>query len=353
MEQFRVQHFVLWYYTPMAVGFSNHLRPEAVVYDCMDELKNFLNPPPQLAEREAQLFGFADVVFTGGISLYEAKRTEHPNVHAFPSSIDVPHFAQAAAGKMAEPTDQADIPHPRAGFFGVIDERFDIALLASVAEIRPAMQFVILGPVVKIDPAMLPQGSNIHYLGGKTYAELPAYLAGWDVALLPFALNASTRFISPTKTPEYLAAGKPVISTPIRDVVRGYGDAGLVAIAETPETFAAALDKAMLPPEKGWREAVSARLAQSSWESTWNSMQAEIGRVLTARAGERTRAGHKAVPPISPMLHESLALSGLISPPRRRRTESFDYLVVGAGFAGSVLAERLATQTNKRVLGDR
>ena len=351
MRRFAIEDYILWYYTPMALGFSNHLTPQAVVYDCMDELKNFLNPPLQLAEREAQLFDRADIVFTGGISLYEAKRTQHQNVHAFPSSIDVPHFAQAMGGNLSGPSDQSQIPHPRAGFFGVVDERFDTGLLAAIACLRPHVHFIILGPIVKVDPATLPHAANIHYLGGKSYLELPGYLAGWDVALLPFALNDATRFISPTKTPEYLAAGKPVVSTPIRDVVRGYGDAGLVAIADTPEAFAGAIDRALQPPEEGWHEAVSARLAQSSWLSTWKSMQAEIDRVVPNRtAGPKpTGASHLVAPQLASMRleqHHPAPLRSL----RRRRTESFDYLVVGAGFAGGVLAERLASQMHKRVL---
>ncbi len=351
MQRFAVERYAQWYYTPMALGFSNHLAPEVTVYDCMDELKNFLNPPPQLTQREAQLLERADVVFTGGISLYEAKRTQHANVHAFPSSIDVPHFAQALSGNLADPADQAGIAHPRAGFFGVVDERFDIALLGSVAALRPIMQFIILGPVVKIDPASLPHADNIHYLGGKSYDELPAYLAHWDVALLPFALNPATQYISPTKTPEYLAAGRPVISTPIRDVVRDYGDAGLVAIAATPPLFAEALDRALLPPRQGWHQAVAARLAQSSWASTWSSMHAEMD-LAAARHSEtrnRLRAAHVTVSSIAPLRFER-HLAPPPATPQKRRSESFDYLVVGAGFAGSVLAERLASQLHKRVL---
>jgi UDP-galactopyranose mutase len=351
MTRFSVINYVFWYYTPMAVGFSSHLTPRAVIYDCMDELKNFLNPPPQMAEREVQLMEIADVTFTGGMSLYEAKRTQHGNVHLFPSSIDVPHFAQAASGVLSDPADQANIAHPRAGFVGVVDERFDIDLFASLSRMRPQVQFVVIGPVVKIDPALLPEAANIHYLGSKPYAELPAYLAGWDVALLPFALNDSTQFISPTKTPEYLAAGKPVVSTPIRDVVRSYGDSGLVAIAGSPEAFADAIDAALLPPRVEWREAVAAKLAQSSWLSTWKSMQSEIDRVLHVRgnaaaSGLAASPARSALAPIKVEIHQAAALAT----PRRRHLESFDYLVVGAGFAGSVVAERLATQMHKRVL---
>ncbi len=346
LRQFMADHdvtrFVRWYYTPMALGFTSDLRAEATVYDCMDELTGFLGAPPELAERERILFAEADVVFTGGMSLYEAKRKQHANVHAFPSSIDVPHFAQAL-NPITEPADQTAIPHPRAGFFGVIDERFDYQLIARVAELRPDMHFVLLGPVVKIDPALLPQGANLHYLGGKSYADLPAYLAGWDVALLPFALNESTRFISPTKTPEYLAAGKPVVSTPIHDVVAGYGQHGLVAIAGTADEFAAALDAALLPPAADWKAKVDARLAQSSWDRTWQSMWKEIEKVSSRSAALHSNGSAAFRLPTA-------APAARLVASRPLRQERYDYLVVGAGLAGAVLAERLANSMGKRVL---
>ena len=188
----------------------------------MDELSKFKFAPEHLLELEQELIDRADVVFTGGSSLYEAKKDRHDNVHCFPSSVDRAHFAKARA-RQFEPADQEDLPQPRLGFYGVIDERFDTELLDKVAEMRPDWSFVMVGPVVKISEDDLPKRPNIHYLGGKTYDELPAYLSGWDVALMPFAMNESTQFISPTKTPEYLAGGKPVVSTPIKDVVRHYG----------------------------------------------------------------------------------------------------------------------------------
>jgi UDP-galactopyranose mutase len=188
--------------------------------------------------------------------------------------VDVAHFAQARNTFAEEPADQAQIPHPRLGFFGVIDERMDIELLRGIAQARPDWHLVIIGPVVKIDPAILPQEHNIHYLGGKDYQDLPAYLAGWDLAMLPFARNESTRFISPTKTPEYLAAGKPVVSTSIRDVVRPYGDLKLVRIADTVEEFVAAALQAMQEdtPASGWLSQVDAFLEKISWDRTWTSM---------------------------------------------------------------------------------
>ena len=329
-----IERFLCWYYTPMMLSFTSHLEPEATIYDCMDELSGFLFAPPELHEREQQLFAKADVVFTGGMSLYEAKRKQHANVHAFPSSIDVPHFAQAKSITEDTP-EQAAVPHPRAGFFGVLDERFDYVLMDEVARLRPNIHFIFLGPIVKIDPATLPQAGNIHYLGGKSYAELPQYLAGWDIALIPFALNESTRYISPTKTPEYLAAGKPVVSTPIHDVISGYGNAGLVAIAHDAQEFATALDQALQAPTPAWQQAVAEKLSTTSWDRTWNSMSSEIDRVRKPRSS----AQHKP---------EVVTAYRLASRPVR--TERYDYLVVGAGLAGGVLAERLAHGMGKRVL---
>lgn len=341
VEEYKIRAAVRWFYTPMALGFTTDVPSIATVYDCMDELSSFLGAPPALHEREQQLFATADVVFTGGMSLFEAKRKQHGNVHAFPSSIDVAHF-QAGAGA-ADPTDQAAIAHPRIGFYGVLDERFDHELLGTVAKLRPEMQFVLIGPVVKIDPALLPQAANIHYLGSKSYSELPAYLANWNVAILPFACNEATRFISPTKTPEYLAAGKPVVSTPIRDVVAAYGENHLVAIAEDASSFAAALDRALDPPTSAWKQAIAAKLATSSWDRTWASMWKEIERVPQQRSRFLPSSSYAAT------RLESSSLSSDTSS-RLRRTEHFDYLVVGAGFAGAVLAERLASVMSKRVL---
>jgi UDP-galactopyranose mutase len=280
-----IEAHLLWYYTPMACAWTRHLKPLATVYDCMDELSAFKGAPPILKDREEELFKRADLVFTGGQSLYEAKRHQHPNVYAFPSSIDSAHFAQARSIAV-DPPDQADIPRPRLGFFGVIDERMDLELLRAMAEARPDWQLVIIGPVVKIDPNELPALSNIHYLGGKSYAELPAYLAGWDVALLPFARNESTRFISPTKTPEYLAAGCPVVSTSIRDVVRPYGQMGLVHIADTPEEFVAAAETAMTGNAAERLREVDAFLSQTSWDRTWKRMTELIEDVITVRRAD-------------------------------------------------------------------
>jgi glycosyltransferase involved in cell wall biosynthesis len=280
----KIRHYVLWYYTPMAMPFSRHLAPAATVYDCMDELSGFSGAPPELRQLESDLLARADLVTTGGRSLYEAKRSRHHNVHAFPSSIDVPHFAAARAGG-ADPADQAAIPRPRIGFAGVIDERMDVPLIARVAERHPTWQMVLLGPVAKIDPASLPRLPNIHYLGMKPYAELPAYLAGWDVGMLPFAHNAATRFISPTKTPEYLAAGLPVVATSIRDVVDPYGDSGLARIADEPEAFAAAIAGALQEGRCARLAEVDALLSRGSWDETTHRIRALMMQAVAARQG--------------------------------------------------------------------
>ena len=322
----RDQTPTLWYYTPMMLAFSRHLQPACVVYDCMDELANFKFAPPELIERERELLAMADVVFTGGYSLYEAKQHLHANIHPFPSSVDAEHFAKAR-----QPGETAsDLPvwtGPKLGFYGVIDERMDLDLLAAVAAARLDWALVIVGPVVKIDPADLPQAPNLFYPGGRAYDDLPACLADWDVALMPFAVNESTRFISPTKTPEYLAAGRPVVSTPIRDVVRHYGDLQGVFIADGAEAFIAACDEALaLGPTGPWLDEADAALASLSWDETFGRMLPLVTAVKGSATDTRTGAATRQARP------------------------RYDYLIVGAGFAGAVLGERLATQLNKRVL---
>ena len=313
---------LLWFYTPMMFAFAGHLAAQAVVYDCMDELSAFRFADPSLIEREAQLLRRADLVFTGGYSLYEAKRDRHSDVFPFPSAVDVEHFGKAR-GALSEPDDQRAITGTRLGFYGVIDERIDLGLIDAIAAAHPEWSLVMIGPIAKIDPADLPRRSNIHWLGARDYAELPAYLGGWDVALMPFAINAATRFISPTKTPEYLAGGLPVVSTPITDVIRHYGAVSAVAIAGEPRSFIAACEAALALPKQGaWRDEADAVLATQSWDDTQSAMQAQIDRVVA-----RPRKF-----PLSP------------------RRKHFDTLVVGAGFAGSVIAERLAADSGQRVL---
>ena len=278
IQRERISNFIAWYYTPMAMLFTDHLKPRLTVYDCMDELSAFWGAPPQLLEQEKRLMQRAGVVFTGGYSLYEAKQHRHPHVFAFPSSIDFAHFS-AARNPQPDPADQRALANPRIGFSGVIDERFDYQLLGEVARRRPEWQFVMIGPVVKIDQNLLPNGENVHYVGMKDYKELPTYFGNWDVAILPFALNDSTKYISPTKTPEYLAAGLPVVSTPIRDVVRTYGSEDFVQIAATADEFEIAIEKALNDNYPGDWSAIDTFLAENSWNHTWS----EMNRLMVAQ----------------------------------------------------------------------
>jgi glycosyltransferase involved in cell wall biosynthesis len=287
-----ISKFFSWYYTPMFLPSTRHLNPEFVVYDCMDELSAFKFAPPALKLLEQEMFEKADIVFTGGYSIYESKKNSHHNIHPFPSSIDKAHFEKARNIKN-DPDDQKSIPHPRFGFYGVLDERFDIDLVAEVAKEKPEWQFVMIGPVVKIDPEHLPKLPNIHYLGGKDYQQLPDYLSGWDVATIPFALNESTKFISPTKTPEYLSAGKPVISTPITDVVNPYQKYNLVHIASDAKQFVNAANKIFAQTDKvEWLQRVDAFLAHQSWDKTWLQMAELIEATRNEEAGvtERKKA---------------------------------------------------------------
>jgi UDP-galactopyranose mutase len=314
---------IAWLYTPMALPLLEAVNPALVVYDCMDELSLFLGAPPELLRLEAALLERADLVFTGGVSLYEAKRKRHPRVYCFPSSVDVRHFAQAKAGTrgVREPADQAGLPRPRLGFFGVIDERLDLEVLDAVAASHPRWQIVMVGPTVKIDPATLPKRPNIHYLGQRPYEQLPAYLSGWDVCLLPFARNDATRFISPTKTLEYMAAERPIVSTPIRDVVNTYGD--IVYLAGTPPAFVQACERALAAPASDRKARVAAArtaLAMTSWDATVSRM----GELIEA-SGVGSRARHRADRTVSPQ-----AL------PQRVPT-----LVVGAGPTGLSAAYHL------------
>ena len=285
VDQFLVgedmQDWLFWYYTPMALSFSAHIKPSAIIFDCMDELSAFDFAPKELIDMERKLLQMSDIVFTGGLSLYEAKKHQHGNMHPFPSSIDKQHFASSRS-IVSEPVEQQRINGIKIGFFGVIDERFDLELVDYIANERPEWNIVLIGPVVKIDSATLPTQPNIHYMGQKSYQELPSFLSGWDVALIPFKLNESTRFISPTKTPEYLAAGVPVVSTPIRDVINPYGLQGLVQVAGSNEEFLRGIETALENQNSSaWLTKVDAFLADKSWDDTYKQMKNKITQVLS------------------------------------------------------------------------
>ncbi|MDN3550202.1 glycosyltransferase [Mucilaginibacter aquaedulcis] len=285
IKEFDMIETAFWYYTPMALEFSANYEPQMVIYDCMDELSAFKFAPENLQILEKELLEKADLVLTGGRSLYEAKKEAHNNIHAYPSSIDKEHFLKARE-IFESPSDQVNGIMPKLGFYGVIDERFDINLISGIAEAKPDWQIILIGPVVKIDPNTLPNHSNIHYLGPKTYEQLPDYMAGWDIALIPFFLNESTRFISPTKTPEYLAAGLPVISTPIRDVVNPYGINNLVSIGSNADDFIK-LAEDILADERADVDRLSdvdVFLALNSWDETFEGIKNEMLKVIERKS---------------------------------------------------------------------
>jgi len=283
MVSMSIKNYVAWYYTPLSLTFSLHLKPALLVYDCMDELSSFKFAAPDLKDWEQKLFAKADIVFTGGMHLYEAKKKFHSNIYGVPSGIDVKHFLQARKFTK-DPVDQESIPHPRIGFYGVVDERFNIELLRSVAEQRPDWHFVVIGPIAKIDPASLPTNRNIHFIGMRDYKELPGYLAGWDIAMMPFELNEATKYISPTKTPEFLAAGKPVVSTSIHDVVYPYGDKKVVSIADTPNEFVAAIEQYLSTERsKRWQSEVDTLLETMSWDDIWKRMDDLMNKTINTK----------------------------------------------------------------------
>ena len=297
LREFQIENYLFWYYTPLALKFTLDFNPAAIVYDCMDELSAFKFAHSSLPAYENQMMRLADVVFTGGHSLFEAKKDRHANIYPVPSSIEKSHFEKART-KGIEPADQNSIPHPRLGYYGAVDERIDYDVIDALAAAHPEWNLVIIGPVVKVDPAALPRRANIHYLGGKSYSELPGYIAGWDVALLPFALNESTRFISPTKTPEYLAAGKPAVSSAIRDVIRPYGEKNFVAIANNAAEFISACEDAMV--YEGVHPQlveVDELLDQNSWDQTWEFMANKISAVLPVPFGKHRATPHPQTSP--------------------------------------------------------
>ena len=302
-----------WLYTPMALSMARALDPVLWIYDCMDELSAFKDAPPELPERERELMSLADLVLTGGPALYEAKRALHPQVHCMPSAVDVEHFQPAVqdpvATRRAEEA-QGALPRPRLGYFGVIDERMDLELLARLADARPQWQLVMVGPVVKIDPASLPRRHNIHWLGMQSYQVLPALMAGWDVCLMPFALNESTRFISPTKTLEYLAGEKPVVSTPVPDVRRLYG--AVVRIAGTAEAFIEACAEALHETPAQRRQRLTHAMdvvASYSWDGS-----ARVVDQLLEAALARRLAGSVAQPSSAPRAEAALPAPSQAAP---------------------------------------
>lgn len=273
---------LVWFYSPMFLPVLKKIPHSLVIYDCMDQLSAFKGAPPALLKNEKTLLDIADVVFTGGKSLFDDKKQYNENTHCFPSSVERTHFEKSFSPKLEVPEDMKNIKGPVVGFYGVIDERLNPKLLGEVAKKLPHVSFVLIGPVVKIDPASLPQRDNIHYLGPKNYQELPQYLKYIDIAMMPFALNRSTKYISPTKTLEYMAALKPIVSTPIYDVVRDY--AHVVNVVSTPAQFAQAITKFLneTPEQKQLREEKTKQIIDNtSWDKTVKSMEKIISEAYS------------------------------------------------------------------------
>lgn len=282
-----------WFYSPMSAPvmlgrLAEHLRTGAVVYDCMDELRNFRYAPPDLGRREQQLLRRADLVLAGGHRLWQARARVHANAHFIGCGVDVAHFA--AGREVARPTDLGPVDRPVMGYYGVIDERLDYELIDQLARAHPEATVAMVGPVVKVDPDALPAAENLRWLGARAYAELPAYSAAFAVCLMPFALNAATAYINPTKALEYMAAGRPVVSTAVPDVLHHFRP--VARVGHTRTEFVAEAGRALRDP----RPDLLAMGRQWAEANTWEAIVARVERLLAAveRAGAqggRPRAG--------------------------------------------------------------
>lgn len=262
-----------WFYSAAFSPLLSHFKFETVVYDCMDELSLFKGAPSQLITQEKFLLSEAHLVFTGGKSLYESKSKLHEKVFCFPSSVDRKHFEKALTN-LEVPEDIKSIKKPIVGYFGVIDERIDLKLLQETARLLPAVGFVMIGPLAKISEEDLPRETNIHYLGMKSYSDLPKYLKAFDMAMMPFAINDATKYISPTKTLEYMAAAKPIISTGIKDVVRDYNHC--ISIIKTPEEFAGKIEQLWRVHQEDYSKEYNSILENTSWDTTVEKMCSQL-----------------------------------------------------------------------------
>jgi glycosyltransferase involved in cell wall biosynthesis len=273
------QQPVQWFYDPMAVpAFAGQMNETVTVYDCMDELSNFRCAPPEIREREKELLELADVVFAGGRKLHAAKRLQNDNCHFYGCGVDAAHFGKAREPGIAVPADLRSLQKPVLGYFGVIDERMDYELIAKLADANPRWSIALVGPVLKVDAAVLPQRHNLHWLGQKAYADLPSYCKGFDVCLMPFAINEATEFINPTKSLEYMATGRPIVSSAVPDVVTNFGS--VVKVANNHNEFISACKAACQQPDDQSIERGLRMVAENSWEHIVSKLEGHVVEAL-------------------------------------------------------------------------
>ena len=287
-----LQRPVLWLDSPALLAACHHLSARAVVYDCVDPAPLGGDAPARVVDRERLLLAHADLVLTPSHALHERLRGEHPAAHAVPSAIDPAPLARARA-LVPEPDDQAAIPHPRIGYAGPIDARLDLALVELVAMMRPELHFVFLGDTAELEAASLPQAPNLHWLGARRPDQLPAYLAGWEVAMLPLVRPGRPELASPTAAPSFLAAGCAVVATSARDVVRPWGEQGLAWIGDSPAAFACAIDNALAEERDRRLARVDRFLAEAGWDHVWD----DVWSLIEAAARTRARRARPAAAP--------------------------------------------------------
>ncbi len=280
---------IQWFYDPMAVtAFAGHLGERALVYDCMDQLSQFKGAPAKLVRRERELLAVADVVFAGGPKMWAAKREHNANCFAYGCGVDVKHFGKARHAATEIPHDVAHLRGKILGYFGVVDERIDYALLAALADHDPEWHVVIVGPTAKVDPAEFPQRDNLHWLGGRDYAQLPLYAKAFDVCLMPFAINEATEYINPTKALEYMATATPIVSTAVQDVVLQFSD--IVRVADSPEQFIAHCEREATRPTAARVRRGLQRARRNTWDSIVAQLEMHIEDALVTKRAVATSA---------------------------------------------------------------
>jgi glycosyltransferase involved in cell wall biosynthesis len=279
----RFDDAILWFNDPMAVtAFAGYLDESLIVYDCMDELSQFKGAPPALIEREYELLEVADVVFCGGRKMRDKRVRINPNSHFYGTGVDCRHFGSARSPSLAVDSAIAALRGPVLGYFGVVDERIDYELLAALADADPTWHVVMVGPTAKVDPAQFPRRSNLHFLGGRPYAQLPAITKGFSVCLMPFALNEATEYINPTKALEYMAAGRPVVSTALDEVKSNFKT--VARIAGSHREFIAMCRREVDSPSQTRIERGLSLASENTWEAIVAKMERHVADALSANS---------------------------------------------------------------------